>query len=309
VVDAAVLFVDFSDVPADRTPEDVLAILSPGAEGRYDSMSYGRMQLVLHPYPAWLRLAGDSAYYADAIRSSEGHRAFLQEAMDLADGAVDFSGMEVVVVMSAPNASAIGYGPAFVGYPGGGLVADGVEITNGITSGADLLYWGAPWLNHEMGHSMSLADLYSFAEPTGFTRPFSLMDQIDSEAPEYFAYERWLLGWIDDDQIVCQTWAEGEDTLTAVEITGGTKAVMLPIGTSRAVVVESRRAVGYDAALSRVGAVVYVVDTSIPSGSGPIQVMNDRQALLPGESITVEGVTVTVIAADELGDTVRTVVG
>ncbi len=102
----------------------------------------------------------------------------LAAAIDLADADVDFLTTDVVLVMATRNATQIAFGPTFVGFAGagGGLNADGVQINNGITSGADLPFWGGLWLNHEMGHSLSLVDLHSFTSPEGFTRPFSMMD-------------------------------------------------------------------------------------------------------------------------------------
>ena len=40
-------------------------------------------------------------------------------------------------------------------------------------------------------------------------------------------------------------------------------------------------------------------------GEGPIRVANGQRAMLPGEIVTVEGVTVEVVSADENGDVVR----
>lgn len=305
-VRATVLFADFPDVPASRTPQQLLDILSPTAEDFFDAVSYGRMDLTLEPHPVWLRMSQPSTTYGAAIRSFTDHRDWLQEAVDLADDDVDFSDTDVVVLIATPDATQIPFGPTFVGFdgPGGELTADGVGITNGITSGADLTFWGGLWLNHEMGHSMTLVDLYSFVAPTGFTRPFSLMDDIASEAPEYLAYERWVLEWIDDQQVACLGASE-QVRLSPIELTGGTKAVMVPVGRTRSVVVESRRAIGWDSSLSSEGAVAYVVDTSIQSGFGPIEVMNDRLPLGQGDSVTIEGVTVTVLDADASGDTVQ----
>ncbi len=307
---ATVLFADFSDVPASTTPEQTFEILSPTASDFFDAVSYGSMDLVLEPHPVWLRMSEPSTTYAAAITQFDEHRDWLQEAIDLADADIDFSDTDVVVVIATPDATAIGYGPTFTGYdgPGGRLTADGVGITNGITSGADLTYWGGLWLNHELGHSMTLADLYSYVAPTGFTRPFSMMDDIGGAAPEYFAYERWLLGWIEDAQIACLPASE-QLLLSPVERAGGTKAAMVPVGATRSVVVESRRALGWDAGLTREGAVVYVVDTSVRSGFGPIEVMNGRRALGEGDSVTVEGVTITVVDADASGDTVQVTLG
>jgi hypothetical protein len=60
---------------------------------------------------------------------------------------------------------------------------------------------------------------------------------------------------------------------------------------------------------------VYLIDTAIPSGSGPLKVLpiNDADAnknaaaLLPGASVTLGSVTVTFVSQDANGDRVRVV--
>jgi M6 family metalloprotease-like protein len=247
-----------------------------------------------------------STHYTESLNQNQAHRDWLQEAITLADDAVDFSKVDLVVLMATPNATAIPRGPTWFGFEGegGALIADGVEILNGMTSGADLFHWGEIWLPHVMGHSLGLADLYSTSPPTGYTRPFSLMDLTSSEAPGYLAYERWVLGWLDDNQMLCLTESK-KVSLTPIELKEGLKAAIIPKSTTRAVVVQSRRALGWDSKLSRAGAVVYVVDTTIKSGNGPIQVQNEKQALILGESITVEGVTIKLTAAESGSDTVQ----
>lgn len=304
-VRAVVLFADFPDVNASMSPQEVFDILSPTASDFVDDTSYGAMQLVLEPHLEWLRMSKPSTEYTTAITANAPHRDWLQEAIDLADPNLDFSGAELVVLMATPNADAIGYGPTWLGYagPGGALEADGAQIMNGITSGADLLYWGGIWLDHELGHSLGLVDSYSFTDPTGFTRPFSLMDLISSEAPEYLAYERWLLGWLDDTRIACLP-ESASLLLSPIEQAEGLAAIMVPLSANRSLVVESRRAIGWDQALVDVGAVVYTVDTNVASGSGPIRVLNGQQALGLGETLTAEGISVEVVSAGPQGDTV-----
>jgi hypothetical protein len=68
------------------------------------------------------------------------------------------------------------------------------------------------------------------------------MGYIAGKAPEPLAYERWLLGWLDENQIVCQQTGDETTTVSAIEEQGGVKAVMVPISPTSAVVVESRRA-------------------------------------------------------------------
>lgn len=319
-IKAAVLFADFADAPASETPEATFARVSPGAPDFFQQISYGRLTLELQPHLQWLRLSQPSAHYANLMTTGDGHLAFIQEAVNLAETAVDFSQAHLVVVLANPDAAAIPYGPAFgAGSGSPGIEADGVTIPSGVTSGADLAHWGHLWLNHEMGHTMTLPDLYAYEGDDGhrFVGSFGLMGLISGAAPEFFAIERWQLGWLDDGQMVCQTRGEVTTALSAIEQAGGTKGVMVPMGGKTAVVVESRRALGFDTAIHKEGALVYTIDTATPSGYGPIQVLSnhpndpmyDQAPLAVGESFTLCHVTITVVEARPDGDTVRVTVG
>src|SRR6185436_4386757 len=59
----AVVFVDFSDAVATRTPQNVFAILSPTAENYYRTVSNGRMNLILEPNFVWRRMSGATTQY------------------------------------------------------------------------------------------------------------------------------------------------------------------------------------------------------------------------------------------------------
>ena len=91
---------------------------------------------------------------------------------------------------------------------------------------------------------------------------------------------------------------------------------MIPVSETKIVVVESRRRLGYDANLVKEGALVYTVDTSIYSGEGTLIVYpilendpyRDQSPLAVGESITVDGVTITVLEATNESDTVQIIV-
>ncbi len=314
-VKTIVLFADFEDVSASQTPEEVFSILSPKAEKFYNDISYGRMNYVLEPHFAWLRLSNPSSFYAQAIQSGEGHRDFIQEAVTLADADVDFSTADSVAVIIPPEATNVGYGPAFQGLDSSSYTADGKNFTVGVTSGADLTYWGSLWLNHEVGHNMGLPDLYTYGSGDifRFVGGYGLMGDIAGYAPEYFAYERWQLGWIDDEQIYCQVdELEQTNTLTAIEIPGGLKAVVYPVSETKVIVVESRRRLGYDANLPKEGVLVYIVDTAIASGAGTLSIVlpvpgDFSQATLgPNESVYVSGtgIVVTVIESTSTTDTV-----
>src|SRR5690606_3912654 len=126
-----------------------------------------------------------------------------------------------------------------------------------------------------------------------------VMGNIFGYAPELTAFERWQLGWLDDEQILClPSGVETEVSLTAIEQPGGLKALVTPLDDSRLLVVESRRALGYDQALEQPGALVYIVDANISSGYGPMQVLPKAvddpdllsSTLAQGESVEVEGI-------------------
>lgn len=304
-VRAKVLFTDFPDSPATQTMQQAFSMISPGAARHFKAVSYGRMDYQLEPHFAWLRMSKPSTEYTFA--TFHGHREYIQEAVNLADSAVDFSGVDQIVVITNPDTQSFSNGPTLTGnINSGGINADGHIIYNAVTSGYDLNFWGFLWLNHESGHSMGLVDTYGYGSESTheFVGGFSLMGLISGRAPEFLAYERWQLGWLDDTQIYCQQTNDETVYLTAVEKEGGIKAIIVPTGPTSAVVVESRRAVGYDSQLPNNGVLVYTVDSSISSGYGPIQVFPKddppyyyNAPLALNETVTVGHVTIRVVQA------------
>jgi M6 family metalloprotease-like protein len=315
-VGVAMVFVDFSDAIATRTPQNVFAIISPIAENYFRAVSYGRMNLILEPTFVWRRMSKPTTAYGWNALTFDLHRAYIQEALNLASS-VDFSQSDAFLIVSNPDAGALNNGPTFIGAPGFGVTAGGKTLLNGSTSGRDLIGWGAYWLNHEMGHSMGLVDLYAYTGAAHrFVGGFSIMGLISGHAREYFGWERWLLGWVDDNQVSCAPAGTSEVVLAPVERAGGTKIVVIPTGANSAVVAESRRAEGYDTnGTFTPGVLVYLIDTSIRSGAGVLKVLpiNDSDSnkgtapLQPGGSLTLGAVTVSFLSQNASGDRVRVV--
>lgn len=310
-----VVFVDFSDAVATRTPQAVFGLVSPVAENFYKAVSYGRMNLILQPTYTWYRMSKASSQYGWNALTFDLHKAYIQEALNLAT-TTDFSQADGFLIMSNPDAGVLNNGPAFTANAGNGVTVRGTTLLNGATSGRDFINWGAYWLNHEMGHALGLPDLYAFSGTTHrFVGNFSMMGQISGFAREYFAWERWQLGWLDDSQISCESKVgTHEISLSPVERVGGTKMIVIPTGATSAILVESRRAEGYDTNGSfSPGVLVYTIDTSIPTGNGVLKVLpiNDSDTskgtapLQVGGVMTVGGVTITYVSTDANGDKVR----
>jgi M6 family metalloprotease-like protein len=314
-----VLFVDFEDVQATKSTDSVFSIINPIASEFYKEISYGRLKINLNAHHEWLRLSKPSAHYGEGIYEFLPHREFIQEAVDLADNKVDFKETDVVLVMSNPDAEAIALGPVFKSLdPEYQIKTNEKNLSVGITSGYDLNYWGGLWLAHETGHTFGLPDLYLFDGENSLSSvgTFGIMGTQAGNAPGYFAFERWVLGWIDDEQIYCHDRGEVKIEIEAIENKGGTKAVMVPIDSTSALVVESRRKIGFDKK-TKEGALVYLVNTSLPGGSGPIQVRPGFESeykflqdapLNEGEIYTYKNISIEVLETKASSDRLKVVV-
>jgi M6 family metalloprotease-like protein len=321
-VNATVIMVDFPDAPATIAPSEALALISPGQD-IFEEMSYGKFNYVLNPQLKWYRMSKNSDSYGSNSWTFNSHKDYISEAASLADSEVDFSSTDSLIIIANPSAVGFVTGPAFTPIHGNGITLDGRYISNGATSATDLNVWKHMWLNHEVTHNLGLTDLYSYENNKPgvyedihrFVGGYSYMGFASETAysPSLLAFERWNLGWLDDSQINCMTGNQQTTFIAPVQTIGGTKAVVIPLSRTKAIVVESRRRLGIDQGLSKVGCLVYVVDSSISSGLGPVQVFPSNLANDPwylnapralGESVTVEGVTIQVIESNENGDMV-----
>lgn len=320
---ATVIMVDFPDAPATMTPQAAFAKIS-GATATFSEMSYGRLNYAFNPQFKWYRMSSPSTHYAPLNASFVKHRSYIAEAAALADADVDFSSTDNIVILANPDARGLGMaGPAFAAINGNGITLDGKYVSNGATSAYDLNTWSSIWLNHEITHAFGLVDVYAATRDDAnnaydghrHVGEFSYMglSSFDGNAPSLFAFERWNLGWLDDSQIVCSSAKEITQLVTPVQSAGGIKAVIVPLTATKALVVESRRALGLDRRIAKPGALVYTVDSSVQSGLGPVKVYPSAVASDPrflsapraaGESVTVEGITVRVSSASSAGDTV-----
>ena len=320
---ATVVMVDFPDAPASMTPTDAFARISPSADV-FNEMSYGKLSYTFKPQLKWYRMSKKSTDYVAGGWTFIKHREYITEAAKLADVDIDFSKTDSLIILANPDSTGIGNsGPAFAAIEKDGITLDGKYISNGATSAYDLNNWKSIWLNHEVTHTLGLVDLYASTQSNpanrydGFryTGEFSYMgfSSYESNAPSLFAFERWNLGWINDSQIKCLKDAKSTELISPVQTSSGVKAVVIPISRTKAVVIESRRAIGIDKNIAKSGALVYVVDSSIQSGQGPVRVFpsdvssDPRYLKAPralGESVTTEGITVKVTKSDDSGDTV-----
>jgi len=313
-VQVGILFVDFPDSPATNTTEEVLKRFSPKVEKMFENMSYGRLSVELRPVHSWVRMQKESLLYR-SVRGEWNYYYFLQmleEAIRVGTQGVDTSTWEsFIVVTDSRNVMTSAFSPG----PGVNVFAGGRSWANGVVLGGDFLTSSsqvvAEVVAHEMGHTFGLPDLYPYSG-TGsrYTGQFSLMGNIYAGVLELFAWERWILNWLDDTQVVCLNSGNVRAVLNSVLDFGGQKMIVSPISDAKALVVEVRRRGGYDMALTEEGPLVYVVDTNQNNGYGGIKVLpineldgNKKTAPLNlGETIEFEGITVSYVWKTTYGD-------
>ena len=191
---------------------------------------------------------------------------------------------------------------------------------------------GRVWIDAEFGlmglHGYFLADpqdprlAHDWVFPDGFRSPAY---RWHVHAREMLAWSRWQLGWLEPGQVHCVTEQDTTVQLSPVANPGaGIAMAAVPLSAHETIVVESRRKTGFDAGLDHLepngasttfpalvaeGVLVYTVDASFGSGNIPITLpgqtgngaVDDYPILKLGDSVTVSGYTITVVADD--GDT------
>ena len=323
---ALMLPIDFPDLVGDSSPADYLLPIAQSITEYFKSMSDGRSVIQWTIHPSFVRYPQNVADAQLGGRSTSGYGQFAQEASQLARATLDLSQFQFVVYAPPRTTlrSQIAIGPAFIRDRDSGINAtmlDGQSYS--VTK---------PFLNiaHEILHLMGTSDLYNFnaaneasaGAGSAFERQFVFMGVFDimshAQGPgvALTAWNRWLTDLIGDEHIRCLPVTITRTHLTPLEAAGGIKGAVIPLSRSQALVIESRRALRYDAQLGSEseGVLIYKVDTSIPSGSGPMRVVGRagsvdillRDAPMKvGESRLIDGFTIKVLESGPWGDVVE----
>ena len=322
VINAVVVPVDFSDVPGTGSPIADYSEMTKGMDTFYKAISGGRVSFKFTILDKYIRVPSKSDQYALGKWSGGDAGGYMKELISASDPTVDFSKFDVAYFLSPKSipSSSIAYGPAFVNDL---KTQDGV-LRNASFSGADA-YKSFPgagwkWISHETGHLFGLHDLYTVDPQPATYGSWDLMSlNWSTAAIEINAWNRYIQGWLDDNQINCLDKSKpATETITVdpiARINKLTKAIVVRISDSKVLVIESRRSEGFDVlSPSQAGTLVYTVDMKIGSQKGgwetqrrPGSTAKDftDAALKTGDKIVVEGVTIEVMSQSAEGDKVK----
>ena len=323
--------IDFSDAPGSAAPgvewrkymDETVAFFNRTAGFETDMEfivpdEYIRMDRTLASY----NLVGNIGTKGDWV---SGYFDLLREVLRKADSQIDFSnvaGVALVPAFDTPRTLFDGLiaqaeEPIYLQFPTNEGPILNVLVSPGGGEIFEETYWG--WV-HEMGHLLGLTDVRDVTDPTrqdsSYLGIYELMNA--PIAPELLAWQRWLLGVLDDDQVDCYSGIdEGVSWLRPVASRSDKpKMAVMPISKYKALVVESRRNTGYDTQLApkSEGLIAYVVDTTIPytkSGMWLVPAPDSKDAvwrrdaaLASGQRITYGGWTVEVLESGEFGELV-----
>jgi M6 family metalloprotease-like protein len=302
-VDAVLVFLDFPGSRPELTPHQVAADHFPGTSRFWARASYGAFRLRPHPLRRWLRMPYPATHYSIRRDWAPADRdAYLRDAFAVADRAVDFARYRLVYLIADPDAPGVDSDATKVVNLGTPIHLDGTAISHVAT-----VFEAHPpdrdVLAHETGHLIDLPDLYRSptsaeanrdggADWDSRTGDWDVMGSQFALAPDPFGWEKWRLGWISGysphgtrraPAVRCLTRrGTARVALEPLEERRpyGTVLAVLRTGPDAALALEARTAQGNDASTCTEGVLVYRVRSDVPSGAGPVRVIDTR----PGSS-------------------------
>lgn len=263
-------FVDFSDAPPTESAEVLHDRLVRPSNLWIKTVSNGIAALSIESNYKWYRMPGISKDY-DFKAPGYLHIYYVQDAIRLLEKDYpDITRYDIVYLVPAPtHAISRGFTFDFGVRLSSGTVRHVVVFDETIyrTSDRRIPYM----LTHETVHTFGLPDLYDSGSLDSFV---GVWDSMSWMGPNFTAWNLAKLGWLAPEQVECVNGESAAATLSPVEIHGGLKALVVPMSSTRAFVIEAREIAGVDLrTICNEGILVYTVDTSVRTLQGPMRVI------------------------------------
>ena len=333
----ALIPLEFDDFRGNASDIDDAVEHSEMVSDWYSMVSNGRVSIDWQVHDSFIKVPHNLQDFALERSRSDDNR-LARVAFEAADPLVDFTDVRAAVFL-LPRAQqwmtegVQGFLHSNFGYEGG-FKSDEGSIYNYAIGGA---YWQRPhkeiwsYWAHEMGHMFPLPDLYDVRGqwwngvdleiPGGPFSQFDMMANQDGPSRTLSTWLRFMMGWLDDAQVLCldpTSAPNGEVALVHTDAyEPGIKSVMIPLDSTRIIVIESRRPnEKFDCAApgwrGRTGVLVFTADMTIGHGNAFQHLVVPGEPtlydasncgvppqldaiLVPGDTVTIDNVTISVI--------------
>ncbi|EWZ27958.1 hypothetical protein FOZG_18344 [Fusarium oxysporum Fo47] len=285
------IFVDFSDAESAQgeTPKSLYDAVVPQTTEWYKQASYEALSFnITADLTKFYRMPKSAASYGwERGLTWVEHQEYIQDALD----AYTDKGTrppppesDVLYVVPVNSAGERGISRSITFVTGASTRQDDYVAKKTVTIGSDAFTsrGSKSWivLAHETGHTMCLADYYPFEDlDLGYyVGGWSAMGDVSGIAPDFFAWDKWRMGWLKDESVDCVAErGTTEHTLSPLELETSEKdikAVVIAVNQTSALVAEARIREGIDPGVCAPGVLLYTVDTSVKTGYGPLSVLD-----------------------------------
>lgn len=319
----ALIPIDFPDLQGDSNfmsrVDGQMTMLSDW----FNTVSEGQLKVTWEVAKNWVRLPLNTTQYEISKSVNlgvepNGIRLF-EDAIKTADPTFDFTNIKNVVFL-------LPKGQTFLKETSQGFSAD-KALVNSMTNEGRINsfsipgmfmdqpnkdYWG--YWAHEFGHEISLPHIGRSSPPAAAFTGFDLMSSQDGPTRDLSGWLRFVAEWLPDERVYCKE----SKAITKLEVTlvplnsseKGLKMAVIPLSTTKALIIESRRVTKFYCQMNPVqsGALVYIYDANLTHGQdfltqvipeGRQQVQSPCPAppmadsvLRTGDKVSIEGVTI-----------------
>jgi M6 family metalloprotease-like protein len=304
---------DFPDkIGGTKSPKELNQSLTSSVEKFWTAQSSIPVKFDWKWSSDWIRMPNSINSYSlggsffQGKFNPEAYFNFAKEIISKTDSDIDFTGVNFLFIVFPPGIKNEEIGTFLVHTQGTYSTREG-NIFNLIMAGGD--YNSASTYIHEFGHALGLTDIRDTLDLGNQKSDGMYYDIMNNPTyPELLVWHRYLLGFLENSQIHCINSSDASThwLVPVASVSKQVKGIIIPLSSTEAVIVESRRAIGFDTALSLrsdlVGAVVYTLDSKIPYRRTPVKV---AQVLKNNDSVNVGGYKITVIESGNFGDVIK----
>jgi M6 family metalloprotease-like protein len=309
-VDVLMLPVDFPDAVAKSDPRVDIKKPTATVNKFYSEVSLEKLSFNFRTLDRYIRIPQNSTHWGITAWGFGNSPQFIKDIVAFVDDQVDFSGVEILVVMPPPNigSAQIAFSPAQVYSINDPLMTNEGPIFNATQMGNDA--WNCCeglLLAHEIGHHLGWIDLNADVGQWDFMGW--------ANTPGLFGWHRLYQDWLTSEQVLCmQTGIRFNVWLRPLGSKEQGIQLLLFRGKSGALVAaEVRRPSDTDKFVTTrtQGVLIYSVQTDVAQGISVRGNRLDRNGFLPeaplqnGEELVFDGWSIRVIESGTFGDVIE----